>query len=567
MAPDTTPDVTAPDATLSDKPTILLLGATGMFGGWLARDLAALDECNLIIAARSADKLQDLAADLGCDWSSIDRTKLTAQTLSNLRHTGLLIDAAGPFQGDDGTVIKSCIKAGWDYVDLADGRAFVSRISVFNKAAIEAGCSVISGASSTPALSHAALDVLTKGWQSIDSVSVAICPGNKAPRGLSVMQAILGWVGEPVKVFNHGGWHNRPGWSGTQMIDLHDLGKRPAALAETPDLDALVTRYKPTLRAEMLAGLELPLLHNGVRLLGWLRAKRLLLNLRTFARPARWLANLLIGIGSDTGGMRVTATGVNSDGLAVCKHWTLLARNGVGPRIPGLPALALARQWLSNGLPKGASSAAGVLDLDELEPDFKRLSLQHITSQTLLPAPLYHRAMGDAFEELPEITRRFHTPRTALVLSGEVTITGAQNAMGRLISKLFRFPQKTGKATLTVTVEATADGAEIWRRDFGGHVMTSTLANPNAADSTVTESFGPVTTTLRLDRTQTGLTMTPICQHIGRFRLPRFTLPGITAIESWAAPNNHHFEVEISLPVLGRLCRYQGWVSIPPPVQ
>ena len=46
----------------------------------------------------------------------------------------------------------------------------------------EAGIVAVTGASSTPALSHAAADRLTASWRRIDAILVAISPGARAPR-------------------------------------------------------------------------------------------------------------------------------------------------------------------------------------------------------------------------------------------------------------------------------------------------------------------------------------------------------------------------------------------------
>src|ERR1700686_2412057 len=99
--------------------------------------------------------------------------------------------AAGPFQGAGYRLARAAIAAGLHYVDLADARDFVAGFGALDAAARAAGVVALSGASSTPALSHAVLDRLTKGWRSIDTVDIAISPGNRsAPRGLSVIRAI-----------------------------------------------------------------------------------------------------------------------------------------------------------------------------------------------------------------------------------------------------------------------------------------------------------------------------------------------------------------------------------------
>ncbi len=105
-----------------------------------------------------------------------------------------------------------------------------------------AGVLAITGASSTPALSHAALTPLVANWSRLDNIVVAICPGANAPRGLSVIQAILSYAGRPVRIFSDGHWMTSHGWSKARRLDIPGLGRRWASLCETPDLDLLPAR-------------------------------------------------------------------------------------------------------------------------------------------------------------------------------------------------------------------------------------------------------------------------------------------------------------------------------------
>lgn len=107
-----------------------------------------------------------------------------------------LVDAAGPFQDADHRLAEAAVAAGLNYLDLADGWGLVAGIARLDAAARRAGVVALSGASSTPALSHAALESSVRGWRCVEVVEVAICPGNRAtPDGASVVGAILSYVG------------------------------------------------------------------------------------------------------------------------------------------------------------------------------------------------------------------------------------------------------------------------------------------------------------------------------------------------------------------------------------
>ncbi|MEM6267244.1 MAG: saccharopine dehydrogenase NADP-binding domain-containing protein, partial [Pseudomonadota bacterium] len=223
---------------------VLLIGATGVFGSRLARFVAQEHGIELILAARNLAKLETLADELSKRPHCIvlDRASLTAQDLTGY---DLVIDAAGPFEADGMRVVESAIAAKTDYLDLADGRAFVREFPRYDEVAKGAGVALITGASSIPALSHAVIDQLTSGWQAIETLKIGIFPGNRAPRGLSVIETILSYVGKPVRVFREGGWRNVSGWGMLHREPVPGLGRRWASVCDTPEQDLLVARYAP----------------------------------------------------------------------------------------------------------------------------------------------------------------------------------------------------------------------------------------------------------------------------------------------------------------------------------
>ncbi len=368
---------------------VLLVGATGVFGSRLAEGLVREPGVALILAGRTLASLAKLGSDLGGvpETFVFDRDRATPGPLRRLR-AELVIDAAGPFQSGRTRLIEAAIEAGCHYVDLADGRAFVANIRRFDEAARHRDIVVLTGASTTPALSHAAIDRMTEGWRGIDAIRVAIAPGNRAPRGLAVVRAILSYAGRPVRLFRDGGWTTAPGWGLTRKIAYPGLGRRAASLCETPDLDLLVERFRPRVSAEFFAGLELPVLHYGLVLASLPVRARLIGSLEPFARPLRFLAALFEPFGSDLGGMVVEVRGTNDDREPVAATWSLVARAGKGPYVPTLAALALVRRLRDRALGfRGAGPCVGHLTLDDFETDFERLGIE-TGSQTRPLAPI-----------------------------------------------------------------------------------------------------------------------------------------------------------------------------------
>jgi hypothetical protein len=367
-------------------PAVLVVGGSGAFGGRLVAGLIEATDFDVVIAGRDLARSAAQAAAYGARARPM-RLDAAAVTAEELRATGafVVVDAAGPFQGARYRLARAAIAAGLHYVDLADARDFAAGFGALDNAARAAGVVALTGASSTPALSHAVLDRLTAGWRRIDSVEIAISSGNRnSPRGLSVIRAILSYAGRPVRVFLDGEWTTRPGWGRPIRREMPGLGRRWLSLCETPDLDLVPARFAPREAAVFRAGLELSAMHVGLYCAGLLVRARLLPSLTPFARPLRWIAERLKGLGGDRGGMAVEVIGVDAAGQPAHAVWSLVAEAGDGPAIPTLPALAAIRALADGSLTQpGARVCVGVLDLDRISREFARYRITtKITTST-----------------------------------------------------------------------------------------------------------------------------------------------------------------------------------------
>lgn len=359
---------------------ILVIGATGVFGSRLAERLVKEAGVGLVLAARGEPALLTLAGRLGGKPAMrlLDRNRVAASDLAGI---DLVIDAAGPFQGSGTHVIEAAIAAGVDYLDLADGRAFVGGIGRFDRAAKAVGVSVLTGASTIPAMSHAVLDRLTLGWSGTEAIRLGIFPGNRAPRGRAVVEAILSYAGKPVRVFQGGGWRDQPGWGHTHRWYMPDRSWRWASVCDTPDQDLLVERYQPARSAEFYAGIELSVLHLGLAALSLPVRWGLARSLVPAAGVLLWIARRFLPLGSDTGFMDVQASGKDPGGRTVDARWTLRAEGNRGPYVPVLAAAALVRRYRDGPRPEpGARACAGLLLLEEFDRDLRDLGIETLFS-------------------------------------------------------------------------------------------------------------------------------------------------------------------------------------------
>jgi len=489
----------------------------------------------------------------------IDRDTASTADIKALR-AFCVVDAAGPFQGQDQRFARSVIEAGCHYVDLADARDFVAAFPALDELAKAHGVLAVTGASSTPALSHAVIDELTRGWRRVDSVEIAISPGNRAPLGLAVIKSILSYVGRPVRVWRHGRWTHAPGWGLLTRTPFGDLGSRFLSLCETPDLDLVPRRFPRVRNAIFRAGLELPFLHLGLWLLslpvraGWVKS------LAPLAEPLRDAATFFHGFGSDCGGMVVEVTGAYGDGDHLRAVWTLVAEAGDGPRIPALPALCVVRALVDGSLARrGATACVSLIDLAAIENQFKRFAIRtRRETQTLERVPLFQRALS-GFDQMPAPLREAHAPDPACDLEGEVDVEGAESWLGALAGRLFGFPRGGQGLPACVTIEREGDG-EVWIRRFGDAAFSSHLT-AGEAQNRLRERFGAMRFDLDARADATGFELSIGGARFFGVTLPRALAPSTRASASIDEHGRYRFDVLITLPAMGRLVRYRGWLA------
>ena len=540
---------------------VLVIGAGGVFGSRLCEGLLR-NGFAVVAAGRDRGRAEAVAARLRAAFPAgqVDVAVLDTATLTPaaLKATGadIVADMAGPFQGAALTTARAAIAAGLSYVDLADGRDFVAAFPALDAAARAAGVVALTGCSSTPALSNAVLDRLTDGWREVVSVEAAISPGARAPRGLSVMQAILSWLGRPVRVFGGGEWTMRRGWSGLYRRDFGRAGRRRVSLCETPDLDLFPARFTPRERALFLAGLEPWPAHVGA----WLLAG-LVRGLRFDPVPLAGLLVRLSGwasvIGSDRGAMRVEAFGVDAEGRAARAVWRLFAEPGEGPVTPSLPALAAIRAIAAGRVAAGARACVGVLALEDIVAEMAPHGLA--TGTVTERGAIFARAIGPAFDGLPSAIRALHETPGRSLWRGEAMTEGAAGPLAALVARIVGFPVARAACPAEVAIHADGDRS-VWRRRIGGHAFASVLSTPRAGGR-VRERFGPVGIDLRLTPEGDRLVYRVEGWRLGPIPLPRALGPSTRAHEEVDAEGRFVFDVDISLPLVGRLVRYRGWLA------
>lgn len=474
----------------------------------------------------------------------------------------VVINTIGPFQTADYRVAQACIAAGVHYIDLADSHRFVMGIAQLDEAARARGIAVISGASTVPALSGA---VVAEAALRPTAIRIGISPGNRAPRGGALVEAVLGQAGKPIPVLRAGSWTTVPGWGEIQRRRIRidrdqSLGKRWLSACDAPDLVLLPKLYPSLKTVEFYAGLELSLLHLGLWLLSLPVRARLLQSLAPCSGILRAIADGLHRFGSDRGGMLADIDGTDDAG-ARSYRWRLIAEDGQGPFIPAAPAVALVRK-LARGerLRAGAYPCLGVLSIAEILSVVAHLPI-FTFGRMKERSDLFALALHQDFAALPEPIRTLHDRSRCFSASGRCDVDDGANPVARLIGALFRLPRAGRDLPLTVKFIARG-GSETWERSFAGRIMRSRLRRAQVPGQ-IREQFGPFTFTIRLRWDGERLHYEMMGGDFLGMPLPRALLPRSDAFE-YVEDGGFRFDVRLRLPLIGLLAHYRGWLQPDP---
>jgi hypothetical protein len=328
---------------------------------------------SLQIAGRSPGKAQAFAGTLGAAAMGV-RVDRDADLIAQLAPLApeVVVDASGPFQAYGAApyrVLEAALAVSADYLDLADGAAFVEGVAAYDAGAKAAGRLALSGLSTVPALSFAAARSLAADLDVVEDLVTGIAPTPYAGMGLSVVRAVLGYAGKPVVLTRGGRVTTARATVETRRRVIAPPGVRPLpsrlfSLVDCPDL-RLASQAWPGLRSVWTGGAPVPeALHRILIALAWLR---LPLGgcgplFHFVSRKVRW--------GEHGGGMFVEVAG-RRGGERVRRSWELIAEGDDGPFIPAMAAAAVIRRRLAGRPPApGARAATHELTLADFAPLF-----------------------------------------------------------------------------------------------------------------------------------------------------------------------------------------------------
>lgn len=171
-----------------------------------------------------------------------------------------------------------------------------------------------------------------------------------------------------------------------------------------------------------------------------------------------------------------------------------------------------------------------------------------------LPRNAVQLCLGDAFDLLPDQVRRAHLGQ--IKLSGHARVSRG-GRFANFLADAMRLPSAAERVAMSVEGDHLPD-CMIWNRRFGTRNFESCF---RLRRGRLIESLGPFRLQLRLEVREQRL----------QYVLERVTLLGIQvarslapSLEAWEGERDgrYDFAVEVRLPMIGRLVRYEGLLDL-----
>lgn len=170
---------------------------------------------------------------------------------------------------------------------------------------------------------------------------------------------------------------------------------------------------------------------------------------------------------------------------------------------------------------------------------------------------LFRRILGAPFDTLPPQVRAIHAIAGRETWRGEATITRGRHILVPLFALATRLPPSRQRVPTTVEFIATPEG-EHWRRDFGGARMASRYRERGAL---LCERLGLVEFAFSLGVHEGEiLWATAGVRLFGAIPLPAAWFARVRCRER-EFEGRYEFLVEATLPLVGPLIRYEGWLA------
>ena len=174
---------------------------------------------------------------------------------------------------------------------------------------------------------------------------------------------------------------------------------------------------------------------------------------------------------------------------------------------------------------------------------------------------IYDEVMGPALDGLAAPVRAFHRAASPVRFAGRASVVRGASPLAGIVAAMIGLPPAHADCAVVVDIDRDAQGVEAWRRSFDGKVFAS-RQEPGRGGWTglMVERIGPMAFAYALHERGGALHLELRGWTALGMPMPAVLGPRATAFEH-GADGRFNFDVDMALPLIGRLVRYRGWLE------
>ncbi len=170
---------------------------------------------------------------------------------------------------------------------------------------------------------------------------------------------------------------------------------------------------------------------------------------------------------------------------------------------------------------------------------------------------IYEVILGPGFHQLAEPVREFHRIRGRRVWHGWVQTEEPASTLARLLARCLGTPLSPSNGTIKFELDAQPEH-ELWVRHFPANTMKSRM---RLVHGELTENLGLARLHFHLAEERGRLVMRLTRLRFLGVPCPRWALPVMIAEEEGRG-DRLHFNVRASLPLVGQVAGYSGYLVV-----
>lgn len=221
---------------------VLIIGGRGRVGSGVAADLVSYTDADITITGRTENSNGDpshprmhyLALDLN-DGPQLQQA---------IAPHDLVVHCAGPFRQRSAMVLKACIDAGINYLDVSDDRHFTHNALSLSPIAEAAGITAVINTGVFPGISNSMARLGVEQLDSTEEIHLNYAVAGSGGAGLTVMRTTFLNLLEPFDVHLKGQWQQVQPYSSREAIEFpNPFGRSGVYWFELPESVTLAKNF------------------------------------------------------------------------------------------------------------------------------------------------------------------------------------------------------------------------------------------------------------------------------------------------------------------------------------